>query len=101
MRACRRMIAAGFSLAMAAILVAVLTMEATARTLPLGQGLLLAFGLAALLGLGALTRRPDRPAARRAWMREATLWGLLFVVQAALCFFAYFMTGWDVRTLLE
>ena len=101
MRACRRMIASGFSLAMAAILVAVLTMEATARTLPLGQGLLLAIGLAALLALGALARREDGPPARRARLGEAALWGLLFAVQAALCFFAYFMTGWDVRTLLE
>ena len=101
MRACRRMIAAGFSLAMAAILVAVLTMETTARALPLGQGLLLVIGLAALLALGALAQREDGPPARRARLGEATLWGLLFAVQAALCFFAYFMTGWDVRTLLE
>ena len=101
MRTCRRMIVAGFSLAMAAILAAVLTMGTTARALPLGQGILLVCGLAAMIALVALTRHPDKPEIRRAWMVEAALWGLLFVVQAALCFFAYFMTGWDVRTLLE
>ena len=95
------MIAAGFSLAMAAILAAVLTMGTTARALPLGQGILLVCGLAAMVALVALTRHPDKPEVRRAWMMEAALWGLLFVVQSALCFFAYFMTGWDVRTLLE
>ena len=101
MRACRRMIAAGFSLAMAAILAAVLMMGTPARALPLGQGQLLAIGLAALLALGALARREDGPPVRRARLGETALWGLLFAVQAALCFFAYFMTGWDVRTLLE
>lgn len=101
MRLCRRMIAAGFSLVMVMILAVVLTMGTPARALPLGQGLLLALGLAALLALCALTLRPDKPLARHAWMKEAALWGVLFVVQAALCFFAYFMTGWDVRTLLE
>lgn len=101
MRACRWIVAAGFSLAMAAILAVVLTMETTARALLTGQGMLLMLGLAALLALGALTLRPDGPVPRRAWLGEVACWGLLIVLQVALSFFAYFMTGWDVRTLLE
>ena len=101
MRACRWAVAAGFSLMMAAILAAVLTMETAVRPLLLGQGLLLAIGLAVLLGLCALTLRPDKPLTRRAKLGEAAFWLALFVLQAVLCFFAYFMTGWDVKTLLE
>ena len=84
MRACRWAVAAGFSLMMAAILAAVLTMETAVRPLLLGQGLLLAIGLAVLLGLCALTLRPDKPLTRRAKLGEAAFWLALFVLQAVL-----------------
>lgn len=100
MKACRWTIAAGFSAMMAFLLGIVLTMKRPARDLLLGQGTLCLLGLAALLALSLLALREDKPCRPAAHRGEAAFWLALFALQAALCYFTYFMTGWDVDAML-
>ena len=66
---------------------------------PLGQGAMLLLGVALLLLLALGTRRWEK--ARPLRGKGILYWGTLFVVQATLSYFAYFMTDWDVKSILE
>lgn len=90
MKVCRGMIAGGFAVMLAVVLMVL----AAAGSIGWGAA-------AALLALCVLTQLSLRVANGR-WARRALLlWPVLFAVQAVLSFHAYFLTGWDVNTILE
>lgn len=89
MRACRMLIAGGFTAMMAVILVVL------CGNVPMGA---LPAAMAVLLGLCVLLRRErGRRLSKAPWL----LFAFLFIAQAYLSFHAYFLTGWDVKTILE
>ena len=63
--------------------------------LPLGSALLLAGGVLACRGETRGLSRSSSASAR------LLFWGLLFVLQASVCYFAYFMPGWDANVILR
>ena len=73
------------------------------RVFLLGQGTMLCIGLAAaaLLMIGACRMRRSDTVRRLEPAARVWLWPMLFAVQLALCYFTYFLTGWDAGMMLE
>lgn len=104
MKKLNRLIAGGYMAMTAVILAVVLVCYAgmsfdSRKEYPLAQGTMLALGTALLLLASLLMTRRVSGHARR-WTGLAG-WGLLFFAQAALSYFTYFMTDWDVKSILE
>ena len=78
------------------------------RTFLLPQSVMMLFGvlMAGLLAWGAWhasSKLHSLKAGRRlrTWMPWALFFAVLFVVQATLCYFSYFLTGWDAGMILD
>lgn len=76
---------------------------ASKREFLIGQGMMLCIGLsAAALGMAAVHGLSRIEAARRLEPAARILvWPMLFVLQLVLCYFSYFLTGWDAGMMLE
>lgn len=107
MRRMTRLIAGGYTMMMVVILAVVLlfygnTQFDSKKYYFLSQGIMLALGLGGLALCTWLARR-NRAKLSDGARRAAGLlfWTLLFCMQAVLCFHAYFLTDWDVKSILE
>lgn len=107
MKCMTRLITGGYTAMMAMILAVVLvfcgnTEFDSKKYYFLSQGLMMAMGLAALLLLtGFAARGKNCMVKKKRRILDVAFWALLFIVQAVLCFHAYFLTDWDVRSILE
>lgn len=106
MKGLTRLIAGAYAAMTAVILVVVLLCYAgtafdSRKEYPLSQGTMLLLGVLTLVLLVILARRGERKGRKRRRAQGLLGWGLLFVVQASLSYFAYFMTDWDVKSILE
>ena len=68
----------------------------------LPQAAMLAIGAAAWLAIeGACEKLESRKKTERTWVCDALFWAIVFVVQAGVSYFVYFMPPWDAGTVVE
>lgn len=101
----------GIALMMAVLLLAILALVLFSysnteywlkRTYLLSQPAMLAAGFGAIAALCAAGLcRPKMKALKGARWIGLLPWGLLLACQLVLCFHAYFITGWDVRAIMD
>lgn len=109
MRAINRLIVGAYTAMMAVIVAVVLLYYADTSfyfkiDFLLPQSVLLALGMAFVLGLTWLHRREKgsgKPAGRAAWLRKLLPWAALFAFQAVVCYHVYALPGMDANIVLS